>query len=287
MSNKKHPRRKIRLNIGILKRPFLLIAVTLAIIVIGLGIPKILLELQTRPGALPKGEVAIDQIQPYGADIIEIETAVIDSIDIEANIESHNEYTYLDTLLTNPPSDDVGYAANNYEELGLRDRSRRDLNDEFYYAAYSLIQEYFGCSLPTSVNIGKVTDPQDSSRYLILVTEGESNYALLDPSTGVPIYMDITFVGETAPDLDMFWSDLNDLYNDYLGITFLGNDDQYRYYERDGYDIWYDNGAQTTDEKLQSVVYATSGWYWESEDDINWYATDFFLWEIQFGLYEN
>lgn len=290
MSKKKRPKLKVKLNMDMLKRPFLLIAVTLAIVIIGLGIPKVLLSLQTRQAALPKGEVAMDEIQPYGADIIEMEAAVIGSIRAQGNIYEHNDYTYLDTLVADPPGTKTATAANLYSELDLKDRSRKDLVNEFYYEAYSLIQSTFGGALPGTVTISTIEDPMDNSRNVILITDGTSNYAILDPSTGVPVDMMIEVVNQSVPDLDTFWNDLADLYADYLGISFFVNDEDNRYYDWYGdYDSWYNNSALTSDEQLELYVYISSGWYWtppEYEGD-DWHSTDSYVWNIEFSLYEN
>jgi len=292
MSKKKISLKKLRIDPDKLKRPFLLIAMTLAIVVIGLGIPMALLGLQTRQAALPKGNVAVDEIQPYGADIIEMESAVISSIRTASNIESADDWTYLDSILQDPPEGKKATLSNYYGELELKDRSRNDLTYEFYYEVYDLIADNFGGVLPEQVTISTIADPSDLSRNVVLVTDpaNYNNYALLDPSTGIPIAMSVEVVNQSVPDLDLFWNDLFNLYSDYLGIALFANDQTYRNYEWSGdYDSWYSNEVMTSDEKLDLFVYISSGWYWtEPEyDGDDWHPTDSYIWTIAFELYEN
>ncbi len=265
-----------------------ILALTISIVGAGIGAPMLLLWINSMGPALPSDSVNIEDIQPYGSDIITMENVILSNINFYSMLYVYDNGTAVDDIM-NGVSDAESFTIstdNGFSNLGSKHPGAyTDNRREVLSIIWDKTQETFRGSLPTTLPCYVVEFPGDS-RSGIMMADGNNNFGFIDQEYGLPISLNMNIISEGYGSLDDYWNFVKETYSDAMGIEFMPNALYSNEFSQDGYDVYYYNEAKTPDGKLTLSLYVTGGWYWtgpEFEGD-DWHPTDSYTWNVAIEL---
>ena len=249
---------------------------TVVIVLCGIAIPALILNGKAQDKALPRGTVNIDDVQPYGADIIQKQTDLMNAIIAYDRFVGSSDYFDPDNIT--PVR--VATLSNNYSEIGVAGNGTTE-SDEFLYALNQEIGEYFPeGGLPESFNVY-----QWDENYIVLYYDFD-NYLVIDGRSGVPLAGYVRFYSSDYNSLSAATYAIAQLYTRYTGLAFV-DDMGVDWAEDEGqWDHYYSHTINTSDGLFYLNLTFDSGWYWTEPayQGDSWHSTELYQWDIYFYL---
>ena len=225
--------RALRIGAGIA----LLAVVTAGVIALGTGIPRVMLGSLEKENVRKKGSVNIDDVHPYGAEIMEFEQTV------------EGFYKVYDEIDPYTPEGETGtvYKSTGYK-IGTEPAPivSGDDDDTPVYEIFRAIEDSFGFKMPEKIVTSQI--PADGS--LTLFGQGERSL-IVESSFEIPLSFVYTFRRADDPYIPSFWARVVSIYSNHTGIDFISTPDENSYYGSSDITFsYYSYQADSPDGKL-------------------------------------
>lgn len=266
--------KKIKFNIKLILRSFLVVVSTILIIAVGIGVPGILINIKTSRTNLPRGVVDIAQINPYGADIIQRESDFLEAVNFY-----YTNGCYSGEMIRSTTR------ANRFGEIGIQAALSDEYGNsrvEFLDAYLDIMEYYFPESVPQNFHFVDYYCSTDNEVRYTYVYDDDS-WFLFDNQTGAPIMGHLVIRSSYYCDVFSIATETVGLYQDYIGVTIT--DFECTESTSDGYrDSFEAYIFESSDNKFSVDFNGSSGWYFTPpryNDDI-WHETDMYEWTFDF-----